>query len=91
MVININISQDLEQALRDAWGSDIDRAALEALAVEGYRSRKLSEAEVGRLLGLQDRPAISKWLADHHVPLNYTIQDLEEDRSTLDRLLGASG
>jgi predicted HTH domain antitoxin len=90
MSLVINIPHEAEAALRDAWGSNLDRAALEALAVEGYRSRKFSAAEVGRLLGLTDRWTVNQWLADRRVPLNYTLEDLEADRQTLDRLLGKS-
>lgn len=90
MSLFINIPQETEQALRDALGPDLDRAALEALVVEGYRSGKLSAAEVGRLLGLSDRWTVNQWLADRRVPLNYTLKDLEADRRTLDRLLGKS-
>lgn len=90
MSLFINIPQETEQALRDALGPDLDRAALEALVVEGYRSGKLSAAEVGRLLGLGDRWTVNQWLADRRVPLNYTLEDLEADRRTLDRLLGKS-
>ncbi|MDX2148720.1 MAG: UPF0175 family protein [Planctomycetota bacterium] len=90
MVINLNISKAQEDTLRAAWGSQLDRVALEALAIEGYRSRKLSAAEVGRLLGLEDRWAVNQWLADRKVPLNYTLQELESDRQTHDRVLGKS-
>lgn len=90
MSIVINVPQEHEQTLRDAWGADLNRATLEALAIEGYRSHKLSSAEVGRLLGLDDRWVVNQWLADRRVPLNYTLEDLEADRKTLDRLLGKS-
>lgn len=89
MGISLNISPIAEAMLRQAWGQDLDGAALEALAIEGYRSGKLSAAQVGRLLGLEDRWAVNQWLADRQVPLNYTLDDLEADRATLDRLLGA--
>ncbi len=88
MSVRLNISPEAEVALRNALGSDLGQQALEALAIEGYRSGKLSSAEVGRLLGLVDRWATNKWLADRNVPLNYSIDDLEADRRTLDRLLG---
>lgn len=90
MSIIINIPKEQEQTLLNAWGSGLDRAALEALAAEGYRSRRLSAAEVGRLLGLADRWEVNQWLAEHHAPLNYSFEDLEADRRTLDRLLGKS-
>lgn len=88
MVININIPKDQEATLQGAWGADLEKAALEALAIEGYRTSKLSAAEVGGLIGLSDRWEVNRWLADHKVPLNYSLEDLESDRQTLDRLLG---
>lgn len=88
MGISLNIPPTAEAMLREAWGQNLDCAAVEALAVEGYRSGKLSAADVGRLLGLQDRWTVNQWLADRQVPLNYTLDDLEADRATLDRLLG---
>lgn len=90
MMINVNIPGDQEQLLRRALGNDLGRAALEALAIEGYRSGKLTAAEVGQVVGISDRWAINKWLADRNVPLNYTLADLEADRQTLDRVLGKS-
>lgn len=88
MVIRINIPDDKEPTLRRAWGADLDRAALEALLIEGYRTGKLSAAEVGRLLELDDRWAVNQWLAEHNVPLNYSRDDLDADRRTLDQILG---
>jgi hypothetical protein len=90
MVIRINIPDQHEPTLRRAMGDDLDRAALEALVIEGYRSGKLSAAEVGALLGAPDRWAVNRWLAERRVPLNYSLQDLEADRQTLDRVLGKS-
>ena len=90
MTISINIPKEHEQLLHNAWGTNLDRAALEALAIEGYRTSKFSPAEVGNLLGIKDRWLVNQWLADHKVPLNYTIEDLESDRQTLDRILGKS-
>lgn len=87
----IDIPAELEPALREAWGDDLSRAALEALVIEGYRGGKFSAFQVGQILGLGDRWAVNQWLADRHVPMNYTIEDLEADRRTLDRLLGKSG
>ncbi|MDX2199065.1 MAG: UPF0175 family protein [Phycisphaerae bacterium] len=88
MTIELKIPDEAEQTLRQAWGDTLDRAALEALAIEGYRTGRLSSAEVGDLLGLADRWTVARWLGERHVPLNYTADDLEADRRTLDRVLG---
>jgi len=39
------------------------------------------------MLGL-DYWQTEQFLADHKVPLNYTLADLEADRTTLDKILG---
>ena len=88
MGINLDISRDQEQTLRNAWGEELGKAALEALVIEGNRSARLIAAEVGELLGIQDRWLVNQWLADRKVPLAYSQDDLEADRQTLDRLLG---
>ena len=86
MSIKLDISADAEAALRTAWGADLQRAAFEALVVEGYRAGKFGAAAVGRLLGHASRWETEQWLAERGVPLNYTLADLEADRRTLDRL-----
>lgn len=88
MVINLHIPDDQEGTLRRAWGDELDRAAVEALAVEGYRSGKFGAATVGRLLGHESRWDTERWLAERGVPVNYTPDDLAADRGTLDKLLG---
>lgn len=55
---------------------------LEALAVEAYRTGVLTEPQVRRLLGLESRFQVHALLKAHHVPLQYTAQDLEDDLDT---------
>lgn len=86
MTISINIPDDLERLIRDALGDNIDRAAIEAIAIEGYRAGRLSAAQVGRLVGISDRWQIGEWLAARKVQLNYSADDLEADRRTFARL-----
>jgi len=54
MTITVEIPEELAGQLIAA-GQDPARAALEAIALEGYRSDCLSEAEVRRLLGFEAR------------------------------------
>lgn len=88
MVIRVNIPKRAEETLRRIWGDRLSEAAFDALVIEAYRADSISAAEVGSLLGIEDRWEIEKWLADRRVPLNYTLEDLESDRKTLDRILG---
>jgi predicted HTH domain antitoxin len=66
-----------------AAGKDPARVALEALLVEGYRTRTLSEGEIKRILGYGTRMQVHALLKEHDVPLDYTIEDLEQDMETL--------
>lgn len=50
MTVIITIPDRIEQQLRDLWGSDLPRRALEALALEGYRSGALSTGQVAETL-----------------------------------------
>lgn len=88
MVIKLTLPESAEASLREAFGSDLDRAALEALAIEGYRSGRLGLARVGELLGLDNRWATEAWLAGRGVTWNYGADDLAADRETLERLFG---
>lgn len=62
---------------------DLSRAALEALALEGYRSVRLSEAQVRRMLGFRTRMQVHAFLKAHNVYLNYSVQELENDLESL--------
>ena len=68
-----------------AAGKDPARLALEALALEGYRDRQLSESAVRRLLGFDTRLEVHAFLADHDVPLNYSIADWNHDKQVADQ------
>ena len=66
---------------------DMGRHLLENAAVEEYRAGRLSQRQAGEMLGLDYWQAES-FLAEHRVPLNYSLADLEADRTTLERILG---
>lgn len=83
MTITLHISDDAAAALRQVWGDDLDRAALEALAIEGYRSGKLALHEVAGILGFETRIEAQTWLGERKIPLCYDLTDLETDRLSL--------
>ena len=78
MKTTLDLPDDISEALEGRW-SNLPRQALEALAVEGYRTGALSENQVQRLLGLESRFQVHAILKDHRVPLRYTQSDLEDD------------
>jgi len=78
MQVTIRLPADILAALADQWGN-VPRRSLEAIAVEGYRSGALTETQVRRLLELDTRFQAHALLKEHHVPLQYTTADLDDD------------
>lgn len=78
MTVTIQIPDDIVSSMTS--GGDASRQAIEALALEGYRSGKLTESQVRRLLGYETRMEVHGFLKDHHVFLDYTMEDLERER-----------
>ena len=81
MRVTVEIPDELAAELIAA-GKDPARATLEALAVEGYRSQRLSENEVRVMLGYETRMEVHALLAEHDVCLHYSLDDLETDAET---------
>jgi len=68
-------------------GQDPARTALEAVAIEGYRSGALSAYQTRRLLGFETRYELDGFLKAHNVWEHaYGLEDLEQDRQTLRQL-----
>ena len=77
ITVTMEIPEELAAAVTSG-GRDLPHAALEALAVEAYRARRLSDSQFRRLLGL------SRWEADgvlkeYGVWLDYTVDDFERE------------
>jgi predicted HTH domain antitoxin len=79
MQITVELPEDI------ARHPDPGREALEALAIEGYRSRKLTQFDVGHLLGLS-RIQTEDFLARHVDLYDYSRQELEAEADLLKRL-----
>jgi predicted HTH domain antitoxin len=78
MQVQIELPEDVAKALL-IGGQDLGRTASESVAIEGYRSGKLSEEQVRRLLGFESRFDVHAFLKIHNVYLNYTQEDLDRD------------
>lgn len=68
-----------EIATRLGEPGDLSRVALEAIAAQGYRSGKLTHAEVQKMLGLNSRWETDSFLKQAGAYLDYTEADLEQD------------
>ena len=87
MEITLNIPDDLARQVASK-GKDPARVALEALALEGYRTGLMSESAVRRLLGLETRIEVHAFLKQHGVYLQYDVADLDQDQATAESLRG---
>ena len=86
MQITLDIPDDMAGRLA-AQGQDPARAALEALAIEGYRSGALSAYQMRRLLGFETGYELDGFLKAHNVWEHaYCLEDLNQDRQTLRQL-----
>jgi predicted HTH domain antitoxin len=89
MQVTIDIPDTLAAQL-SAAGKNLSQAALEALAVDGYRTRQLSEGEVRTMLGYETRMQVHELLKEHGIYLNFSVEDFQQDIETSDRLFERS-
>jgi predicted HTH domain antitoxin len=83
MQLTVDIPDDLALSLTPN-GEDPSRAALEAIAIEGYRSGALTASQTRRLLGFDTRYELDGFLKARNVWEHaYSMDDLEQDRRTL--------
>jgi len=83
MEVAIHVPDDVAAAM--PW-EDVPRHLLEQIALEGYRDGWLSEEQVRRLLGYETRLDVHGFLKAHGAYLRYSVEDLECDRATHERL-----
>lgn len=80
---------DLPDALGDrvaAPGQDLSEAAFHALVIDAYRMGRLTEHELREVLDLPTRDALDGFLKAHGVPLDYSVEDLADERALAARL-----
>jgi predicted HTH domain antitoxin len=82
--VTLDIPDEIARELAAA-GQEISWAALEALAIEGYRRGTLTQAHVGRLLGLS-RIQTEDFLAQHVVLYDYDPAELRREAEVLAKL-----
>ncbi|MBV9158228.1 MAG: UPF0175 family protein [Acidobacteriaceae bacterium] len=85
MHLNVEIPDDIAGRL-SAEGSDLSRRALEAFAAEEYKQDRLSKPELQRLLGIETSYELDGFLKAHDVWIEYTREDAERERQSLQRL-----
>jgi hypothetical protein len=86
MKITIEVPEDVARHLELTW-HDLPQRAVEALAIEAYRSGVITEAEVQRMLPLSSRWEVDAILKRAKAYLDYTEADLEQDIRAIRRVL----
>lgn len=86
MTIHFHIPDEIERELAGQVG-DLNEAAKAAFIIQNYRMGRLSMGQVARILGFATRFEAEAWLGRHGVTWNYSMDELEADRQTLQKLL----
>jgi len=90
MNLTVHIPDHLASRLSAASG-DLSRRALEAFALEEFKSGHLTKPELRQLLGYETRAALDGFLKSHGVFEEYTLADLEQEGIAVRQLEKESG
>lgn len=83
----MNVVVSLPDSVAKQFGSneqDLEREVLESLALEGYRSERLTAFQVGEMLGLAMPNEVDGFLKKHGFFLEYTKEEITEQKRILD-------
>lgn len=78
MQVTLEVPEDVAQLL-GGNADGLTKAALEALALEGVRSGKLTVAQARRMLRIASRDEMDGFLKAHGVLLPLTLEDISKD------------
>jgi hypothetical protein len=85
MNLTVQIPENLARSMSVA-GGDPSRRVLEALALEEYKSGRLTKPELRQVLGFATGYELDGFLKTHEVWIEYDAEDLARERASLDRL-----
>jgi hypothetical protein len=76
--VSVELPEDVARQL-EVGGHDLSRRALEALALEAYRTGEITAAQVQQMLGLTSPWETEAFLKAREAYLGYTEADLDAD------------
>jgi hypothetical protein len=85
MQVTVEIPDQFVQYLVPT-GCDAARSLLEESVAGAYRDGRLTMEQVRQVLGFGTRMQVDAFLQQHNIS-DYTVEDLDKDMATLDRLL----
>lgn len=84
MVLTLQVPDEIAHAISGSASDDPHRFALEALALEGYREHRLTQKQVGEILGLS-RIETEDFLASHDDPGDFEPGQIDREAEFLRR------
>ncbi|HEY5048024.1 MAG TPA: UPF0175 family protein [Rhizomicrobium sp.] len=84
MNLVVQIPDDLAERLGTA--GELERRALEALALDEFKLERLTKPELRRILGFGTRMELDGFLKAHNVFEPYTLADFHREQQVIDRL-----
>ena len=84
MEVTLQIPDSIAAQLTQG-GGDLTRRALEAFALEELKAGRITEPQLGEILGLA-RIQMDGFLKSHGIFHEYTMKDFERERAALKRL-----
>jgi hypothetical protein len=81
MHVHLDVPEEVARQFSDEPGG-ITRVAIEALALEGVRSGRLTEHQAREMLGIRSRYEMDGFLKAHGVPLPTTLEQIVADSET---------
>lgn len=85
----MQVTMEMPDQVARQWGETpaaVGRHVMEDAAIEGYRAGRLTQRQVGAMLGL-DYWQTETFLNERSVPLSYSTADLVDDHATLEKII----
>ena|SRR5437016_263875 len=87
MQLTIDLPENVAHSLQSTWGSNVERAVLEAIGVEGYRVGALTHGEVAQLLGYETSVEVEALLKRAGIYDASTEEELSQGFNTGRRIM----
>ena len=84
----MNVQVKIPDEVFSPDNKETSRQVLEVVALEGYKSKQLTAAQVKRILGFRTRMEVLDFLAKNKVAwVDYSSEDAERERNLLRELV----
>ena len=84
----MNVQVKIPEEVFSSENKELPRQILEAVALEGYKSKQLSAAQIKQILGFRTRLEVYDFLAKNGIAwVDYSIEDARRERELLRELV----